>query len=212
MREPAHGRLLLSTQAVSHELVRQVESVSLTTTSRYRIKRKFFSVFERTFRVFTFDGQLLMLIQHPIFRFREEFIVYRDEAKQRPMLSFKARQIVAINFSYDIVDNVSGELLGTVQKRGLRSLVRDKFKILDPAGEEIGYMEERGASLLRRFIPLLLSHHYVEINGKPAAEIRQIFRFFTREYEVVMAPGVEKPQFVLACAMLALMAEAHRER
>lgn len=196
---------------MSNKLVRQVQSVSLTTQSRYRIKRKFWSIFERTFRVFTFDGQLIMLIKHPIFRFREEFTVFADEAQQRPILFFKSRQIIAINFSYDITDSESGQHLGSVQKRGFRSLIRDKFKILNAEGEEMGYMEERGAALLRRFIPLLRSRHAIHMHGKIAAEVRQVFRFFTKEFEVEIFEGDTDPRFVLACAMLALMSEARRE-
>lgn len=194
------------------ELVRQVGPVSLATQSRYRIKRKFWSVFERTFRVFTGDGQLMMLVKHPVFRLREEFTVYADEAQTLPLLLVKSRQIVAINVSFDVVDAASGEFLGSVQKRGLRSIVRDKFLILDRAGNEIGYSEEQGASVVRRFIPLLTSRHAIFINGQQVAAIRQVFRFFTKEFEVTMMPGTIDTRFVLACALLALMAEARREQ
>lgn len=194
------------------ELLRQVGSVSLATQSHYRIKRTFWSVFERTFRVFTGDGQLMMLVKHPVFRLREEFTVYADEAQTLPLLLVKSRQIVAINVSFDVVDAASGEFLGSVQKRGLRSIVRDKFLILDRAGNEIGYSEEQGASVVRRFIPLLTSRHAIFINGQQVAAIRQVFRFFTKEFEVTMMPGTIDTRFVLACALLALMAEARREQ
>jgi hypothetical protein len=98
-----------------------------------------------------------------------------------------------------------------VQKRGLRSLVRDKFLILDPAGVEVGYAEEQGASVLRRFIPLLTSKHAIVINGEQVASVRQVFRFFTKEFTVDLAPSQVDPRFVLAVALLALMAEARRE-
>ncbi len=193
-------------------LVRQVQGVGLQTQSHYLIRRKFWSVFERTFRVYTMDGQMIMLVQHPIFRLREEFIVYADEAKSQPIMRFKTRQMVAINFAYEVTDLESGQHIGTIQKRGLRSLVRDKFKILNPAGDEIGHMEETGAALLRRMFPILTSRHEIVLGGRPAARIRQIFRFFIREFEVQVNPEVGEPRFVLACAMLALIAEASRER
>jgi len=193
------------------ELVREVQGVGLTSQSRYRIKRRLFSVFERVFRVFTFDGQLIMRVQHPLLRLREEFTVYADEAKTRQLLFIKSRQVIAINFAFEITDLESGQILGSVQKRGLRSIVRDKFIIRDPAGDEIGYMEEQGASLMRRIIPLLTSRHAIFMHGQKVAAIKQIFRFFTKEFEVEMTPGAAEPRFVLACALLALMAEARRE-
>lgn len=193
------------------ELVRQVEGVSLTTQRHYTIKRKFWSFFERIFRVWTADGQLFMYIEHPIFRLREEFMVYGDEGKTRPLLRVKSRQVVAINYCYEISDATTGEIFGLVQKRGWRSIVRDRFLLLDPAGNEIGYAEEQGHSLLRRFIPLLRSHHRIFAGGKPVAEVHQVFRFFTKEFTVDLQPSQLDPKFILAVALLALIAEARRE-
>ena len=192
-------------------LSREVGGVSLATQSHYIIRRKFWSMFERVFRVFTGDGQLIMYIQHPLLKLREEFLVYADEAKTRPLLKVKSRQVIAINFSYDVSDAQNGRLLGSVQKRGLRSLVRDTFLILDAAGAEIGYAEEQGAALLRRFFPILTSKHAIFVGGAQVAFIRQRFRLFTKEFTVDMRPSSVDARFVLAVALLALIAEARRE-
>jgi len=192
-------------------LSREVGGVSLTTQSHYIIRRKFWSVFERVFRVFTGDGQLIMYIQHPLLKLREELMVYADEAKTRPLLRVKSQQVIAINFSYRVSDAQTGALLGSVQKRGLQSLVRDKFIILDALGLEIGYAEEQGASLLRRLFPLLLSKHAIFVGGVQVAYIKQVFRFFTKEFTVTTQQSSLDPRFVLAVALLALLAEARRE-
>ena len=73
-------------------LSREVGGVSLATQSHYIIRRKFWSVFERVFRVFTGDGQLIMYIQHPLLKLREEFMVYADEARTRPLMRVKSRE------------------------------------------------------------------------------------------------------------------------
>ena len=192
-------------------LVPIAKPTSLATQRRYLIKRPFWSFFERTFRVLSPDGQLYMLVRHPILRLKEEFMVYADEARTRPILRVKSRQVIAINFTFDVVDAATGELLGSVQKKGLKSLFRDKFILLDPAGKEIGYAEEQGGSILRRFIPLLTSKHAVFVDGQQVAFIRQIFRFFVKEFAVELEPSRVDPRFVLAVALLALMAEARRE-
>lgn len=192
-------------------LSREVGGVSLATQSHYVIRRKFWSVFERTFRVFTGDGQLIMYIQHPLLKLREEFLVWADEAKTRPLLRVKARQVIAIDVSYDVSDAQTGELLGSVQKQGLRSIVRDRFILLDPLGAEIGHAEEQGAALLRRLFPILTSKHAIFVAGEQVAFIRQRFRLFTREFAVDARPSSVDPRFVLAVALLALIAEARRE-
>ena len=102
---------------MSQELVREVAGVSLATQGNYTIKRKFWSFFERVFRVFTADGQLIMYIQHPLLKLREEFMVYADEAKTRPLLRVKSKQVIAINFSYEVTDAQTNQVLGAVQKK-----------------------------------------------------------------------------------------------
>lgn len=196
---------------MSTALTREVGGVSLATQSHYIIRRKFWSLFERVFRVFTGDGQLIMYIQHPLFKLREEFMVYADEAKTEPLLRVKSRQMIAINFSYEVSDARTGELLGSVEKKGLRSIFRDKFLIYDPSGTEIGYAEEQGAALLRRLFPILLSKHAIFVAGGQVAAIRQRFRLFTKEFAVDTTPSAVDPRFVLAVALLALIGEARRE-
>jgi uncharacterized protein YxjI len=197
---------------MSTELVREVAGMSLATQHHYVIKRKFWSFLERVFRVWTGDGQLIMYIKHPILRLREEFIVYEDEAQTRPLLRVKSKQLIAINFAYEITDATTGRVFGTVRKQGLRSILRDRFVLLDPAENEIGYAEEQGASVLRRFFPWLTSKHAIFANGSQVAFIRQVFRFFTKEFTVELRPSELDPKFVLAVALLALMAEARREQ
>lgn len=196
---------------MSTELVREVAGVSLVNQSHYVIKRKFWSFFERIFRVWTRDGQLIMYIKHPLLKLREEFIVYADEAQTRPLLRVKSKQVIAINFSYDITDANTGQLFGSVQKKGLKSIIRDKFILLDENGQEIGYAEEQGASIMRRVFPWLTSKHAIFVDGHQAAFIKQKFRFFTKEFEVDLQPSRLDPKFVLAVALLALIAEARRE-
>ncbi|HEY4238395.1 MAG TPA: hypothetical protein VGM88_01195 [Kofleriaceae bacterium] len=196
---------------MSTELVREVGGVSLATQSHYIIKRKFWSVLERVFRVFTNDGQLIMYIQHPLLKLREEFMVYADELKTRPLLLVKSKQIVAINFSYEVTDVESGQVLGAVQKRGWKSIIRDKFLIFDKDDKEIGYAEEQGATILRRIFPFLTSKHAIFVDGAQVAFIKQKFRFFTKEFVVDTHPSRVDPRFVLAVALLALIAEARRE-
>lgn len=181
---------------------------------RYTIKRPFWSFFGRTFRVYAPDGRLIMFIKHPIFRMREEFQVWGDENQTYALLGIKSRQIVAINFAYDIVDARNNQWLGTVQKKGLKSIVRDTFDLLDQSGNVVGKAEEKGASILRRFFPWLTSKHAIEIGGVTVTEIKQIFRFFIKEFTVDLSMGVGRidPRFAMAVALLALMAESRREQ
>lgn len=196
---------------MSNELVRQVEPLSLQSHAKYTIKRSLFSFLERIFRVYTTDGQIFMFIKHPVLKLREEFQVWGDEAQSRSLLLVKSKQMVAINFSYEVTDTQTGQVLGSVQKKGLASIVRDKFIIFDAHGNEIGYAQEQGHSVLRRIFRFLPGHHAIFVGDQQVASIDQRFRFFAREFDVDMQPSSLDARFVLAVALLALMADARRE-
>jgi uncharacterized protein YxjI len=180
---------------------------------RYTIKRPFFSFLGRRFHVYAPDGSLAMFVKHPILKLRQEFTIFADEGETQPLLTIKARAIIALNMANDVFDARTGEKVGTIRSRGLKSIIRDTWDILDANDQPVGLMQEDGAALLRRFFPLLTSKHHIELGGQEVAKVRQIFRFFVKEFELdlSMNQGKIDARFAVACALLALMAETRRE-
>lgn len=180
----------------------------------YIIKRPWISWFGRTFRVFAPDGSLALFVRHPVFRLRDEWKICADEAQTQPLVGVKAQRVIALNYRYDLTDLTSGEVIGGVRTKGLKSLIRDHIEIIDAEGRVIGHLIERGASILRRFLPFLTSRHEIEIGGKVVASVQQKFRFFIKEFHVDQAGlvfGDDDPRLVLVCALLAVVMESHRE-
>lgn len=179
----------------------------------YLVKRPFWSWLGRRFMVFDASGRLVMYVRHPILRLKQEFTIFTDESESKAIAHVKARQMIAINFAYDVTDAATGELLGTLRSRGLKSILRDTWDILDASGAEAGLVEEEGSSILRRFLPILTGKWRIDFRGATAGRIRQIFRFFVKEYAVSLPSEGRKmdPRFAIACALLALMAETRRE-
>jgi uncharacterized protein YxjI len=181
---------------------------------RYTIKRPFFSFLGRKFHVYAPDGSLCMFVKHPLLKLKMEFTIYTDESESQPLITIKARKMVAINMAMDVFDANTSEHLGIIKSRGLKSIIRDTWDILDPAENPVGLVQEDGMALLRRFLPLLPSKHHIELGGQEVAKIRQIFRFFIKEFELdlSMSQGRIDARFAVACALLALMAESRREQ
>jgi uncharacterized protein YxjI len=177
--------------------------------ARYVIKRPFFTLFGRTFRVYDPTGNLALKVRHPM-RWRDAVKFYADEAETQPLLFVESRTVFALNRSYDI-QGAAGEFLGTLRSRGLKSIVRDVWDLLDAAEQPIGLLQEDGASLLRRFMPWLTGKWHMELGGQKVADVRQVFRFFTKEFVLEMHGGVD-PRLAMAGALLALMAEISREQ
>jgi uncharacterized protein YxjI len=179
----------------------------------YTIKRPFWSWLGRRFHVYSPDGRLMLYVKHPIFRWREEFSVFTDETETVPVLKIRARQIVALDLAHDIFDARTGEQVGTLKRRGWKSFIRDHWDILDPQNQPVGAVEEQGLALLRRFLPILPSAHSITLAGAEVAHMRQVFRFFVKEFrlDLTMGRGRIDPRFAVGCALLAVMAESQRE-
>lgn len=177
------------------------------------IRRPFFSFLDRTFRVSDAAGALVAFVRHPLLKLREQFNVFADEAMSQPLAIVKARQMIAINFAYDVRDPQTDAWLGTLRSRGLKSLLRDTWDLLDQSEQPIGIMEETGHSLLRRFLPILPGHWRVVIGDREVARVDQVFRFFVKEYQLTLqATGAPVDRrYLLACALLAVMRENRRE-
>lgn len=181
---------------------------------QYTIKRPFLSLFGRKYHVYAPDGSLVMFLKHPVMKLREEFTIFTDESESTPLLTVRSRNIVAINMAHDVIDPRTGEKTGSIRSRGMKSIIRDTWDILDANDQAIGLMEEEGAALLRRFLKFLPGRHKIELNGQRVATLQQKFRFFIKEEVLDLSPGYGQldPRFAIGCALLALMKEAAREK
>jgi uncharacterized protein YxjI len=189
-------------------------TAALAAQEHLTVKRPFWQWFSRKFEVMAPDGRLLAYIKHPIFKLRDEFTIYADREQQSPILFVKVRKLITLNHCYDVFDPATQKRLGSLRKRGMKSIVRDTFDVLDENEAEVGLLEEQGSALLRRVFPFLTSKHRLEIGGTEVARMRQVFRFFVKEFHLDLSPGKGRidPRFAVACCLLALMAEAQREQ
>ncbi len=180
----------------------------------YTVRRPWISFFNRTFRVLDAQGQLVAFVRHPLMRVREQFQIFADEAMQQPIATIQSRQMIAINFTYDVTDAQTGSWIGTLRSRGLKSMIRDTWDLIDSHEQPHGLLEEVGLSWLRRIFPILLGHWRVLVGQSEVATVDQIFRFFVKEYRLTVAADGKNvdTRFLLACALLALMRENHREQ
>ncbi len=176
----------------------------------YSVKQSFWAIFGRKTRVYAPDGSLVAFIKRPLFKWKEEQTIYADEAQTQPLLFIKARKAIAINMVRDVFDANTGELVGSIKSRGWKSIIRDTWDILDPHEQPVGIMQEDGMSLLRRMFPILLGKWKIELQGQMVCYVKQVFKFFAKEYtmDMSMNQGRMDPRFAMALAVLALQAES----
>ena len=147
---------------------------------RYIARRNFFNFLGITCRILSPSGALLFYIRLKAFKLKEDITIFSDETQTTSLLNIKARSIIDFSAAYDVVDTESGEKIGAFRRKGLKSILRDSWLILDVNDEEIGTLTESGSgglALLRRlggFGTLIMPQTFsVEVHGQQVASFRQ---------------------------------------
>lgn len=137
------------------------------------------------FRFYDPAGRMIMFSEQKMFRLREDIRVYADESKTREVLSIKARQIMDFSAAYDVVDTELNQKAGALRRKGLRSILRDEWEVLDANDNVIGQLFEDsiGLALLRRFLlgSWLPQNYDITVGETRVADLKQNFNLFRYE-------------------------------
>jgi uncharacterized protein YxjI len=154
---------------------------------RYLLKRQVFALTGK-FRYYDPSGRLVLFSEQRMFKLREDIRVYTDERKTREVLQIKARQIIDFAAAYDVIDSATGQKVGVLRRKGMRSLVRDQWDILDAQDRLAGTLQEDsvGLAMLRRLLlgALLPQNYDVLFGNTRVADLKQRFNPFRYEMDV----------------------------
>lgn len=152
--------------------------------SSYLLKRQTLALTGR-FRFYDPKGNLVMFSEQKMFKWKEDIRVYADEGKTKEVLSIKARQIIDFSAAYDVVDTAANQKVGVLRRRGLQSILRDEWEVLDANEQLIGklFEDSMGLALMRRLVlGMLLPQNYDLMIGEArVADLRQNFHPFRYE-------------------------------
>lgn len=161
--------------------------------NQYLLKRQVLALTGKV-RLYEPGGQLVIYCEQKMFRLREDIRAYRDESKSQEVLLIKARQIIDFSAAYDVVDPIYNQQIGTLRRKGWRSLVQDEWEVLDPSGQIIAILREDNLTraLLRRFLlGTLLPQDYDLVAASSAgptdvrlADLKQRFNLFRYELDL----------------------------
>ena len=150
----------------------------------YLLKRQAIALAGK-FRFYDPAGKLVMFSEQKMFKLREDIRVYADENKTQEVLSIKARQILDFSAAYDVVDTALNEKVGALRRKGLRSILRDEWEVLDASDSVKGLLFEdsMGLALLRRFLlgNWLPQNYDITFGPTRVADLRQNFNPFRYE-------------------------------
>lgn len=148
------------------------------------VKKQMLKLVGGAFRVFTPEGSLILYAKMKAFTLREDIRLYTGEDMRTEVLTIKARQIIDVSAAYDVVDATTGEKVGVLRRKGLKSIIRDEWAILNANDQQIGVIVEDSLAILRRFINLIPQKFHAEVSGVPVCTYRQNFNPFTLRLSV----------------------------
>lgn len=155
--------------------------------NRYTLHRQVLALTGK-FRLYDPAGQLVLYCQQKMFRLREDIRIYSDETKSQELLHIQARQIVDFSASYDVVDSYENKPIGSIHRKGFRSMLRDEWELLDEHRGRSGVLTEDNLSmaLLRRFLlgRWLPQNYDILIGNQQVADLRQRLNLFRYQLEV----------------------------
>jgi uncharacterized protein YxjI len=154
--------------------------------NKYLLKRQALALTGK-FRFYDPNGRLVLFSEQKMFKLREDIRVYADEGKGQEILTIKARQIVDFSAAYDVVDATTNEHVGTLRRKGLQSMLRDEWEVLNPAGQVMGtlFEDSMGLALIRRFLANLVPQNYdITFGQSRVADLKQRFNLFRYELDI----------------------------
>jgi len=150
----------------------------------YLLKRQAIALTGK-FRFYDPAGNQVMFSEQKMFKWREDIRVYADENKTQEVLSIKARQIVDFSAAYDVVDTALNQKVGALRRKGLRSILRDEWEVLDANDNVKGLLFEdsMGLALLRRLVlgSWLPQNYDITFGETRVADLKQNFNLFRYE-------------------------------
>lgn len=163
---------------------------------KYLVRRQLMKLFGASLRFYAPPNQSLALfVSMKAFKLKEDIRVYTDEQKLHEVMVIKARNIIDISSSYDVWDPVKNEKVGALKRRGLTSMIRDEWIIMDPYDREIGRITEDSVllALARRFVTNLIPQTFHgEVSNRHVFTLKQHFNPFISKMDVDFTSDITK--------------------
>ncbi len=178
----------------------------------YYIQTKYLRIFGGAFWFKDLNDEVVAYSKQKRLKLKEDIVLYSDESCSQSLLSIKARGMIDFGATYDIVDMITGENLGSVRRKGLKSILKDTWIILDENGNEYAEFVEDSIAILRRFVSFLIPQrfHFV-VQGHEDLMMSQRFNPIIKKTDVLIPQDHPLDRRVVAAVALLISAIEGRQ-
>lgn len=161
---------------------------------QYVARRQFFRFIGAAFHVYGPDGGLRFYVNQKGFKLKEDITVYADESRTHTLLVIRARGIIDFGATYDVY-NPDGSWVGALRRKGMASILRDRWEILGPQDVSYGAIEEDSMALAlfrRLFFKLVPQAYTLSFNGAVVGSFKQRFNPFIPKMDIDFSPDAHR--------------------
>lgn len=144
--------------------------------STYTVRKQLFKLLGNAFHIYDPQGNVVFYSKMKAFKLKEDIRVYTGEDMRTEVLVIKARSIADFSGCYDVVDPNANEKVGALKRKGLKSMIKDEWVLMNARDQEIGFIKEDNVALalMRRFVSNLIPQtFYGEITGQQVCSFKQ---------------------------------------
>ncbi len=174
----------------------------------YMFRRKVFRIFGGFFQVYDEYGREVLYSEQARFKIREDFRIYSRDANQE-LLRITTPHMLDFGATYNVQDSTTGERVGSVRRKFLKSMFKDEWVFLSPEGLEIGKLAESSwlMALISRQIELVPQTYKISgASGILQAVLKQHFNPFILKYTLTITdpePQIDRRLLLAAGILLA---------
>jgi len=185
--------------------------------NHFVLKQKILSLGNQYYLYAADEKTLVGFVHGKIFTIKDDIRIFTDETQSYEMMKIKQENIIDFSGTYQIMDSQSGELIGILQRKGLKSMIKDEWIIMNRNRQEIGLIKERGGFMwfMRRFIFKWLPYKYdLIIAGQPTGEVVQKFKIIGSTFilDVTKDPNLTMDRRLGMACCLMMSIEERRKR
>lgn len=150
------------------------------------------------------EGPVLAVAQQKRMAFKEQVTFYADEQRTVPVFSFKARSLMDLSATYDVLD-AHGTPIGLFRKDFAKSLISSTYHLEAAGVAATGSERNLGVAILRRIqdsIPLAVHYDFRDAAGNLVMSSDR--KWGLRDLYTVAVPGARLDGRVAAAMAVAL--------
>ena len=170
------------------------------------------------------NGHLLGYVKQKLLKLKEDINVFADEGQTQHLFNIKADRILDFSANYRFT-SANGQPIGSIRRRGMRSIFRANYEISDASGnhvmsinEENGWIKVGNAvigelPIIGMFTGYFLNPAYIvsRTDGSPVARLAKQPAFFESKFRLDSAatlPAEDETRVLLSVLTMTLLERA----